>query len=80
MIRRTYDAGEGVAVKITRVGDGIASSTNGGPPVVMKPELKDVFFLPGQPQLRRLFERDSSGRVVGYINRLAGQDLRARRT
>lgn len=76
----TYDAGAGVVVKITRMGDGIASSTNGGAPIVMKPELKDVFFLPGQPQLRRIFERDSSGRVVGYINRLSGQDLRARRT
>lgn len=76
----TYDAGEGVVVRITRAGDGIASSTNGGAPVVMRPELKDVFFLPGQPQLRRIFERDPSGRIVGYINRLAGQDLRARRT
>ncbi|HEY1750049.1 MAG TPA: nuclear transport factor 2 family protein [Caulobacteraceae bacterium] len=76
----TYDAGGGAKVRIERAADGIASSVNGGAAVEMKPELKDVFFIPGQPHLRRIFERDPQGRVIGYVNRIDGQDLRARRT
>ncbi|MDE2447800.1 MAG: hypothetical protein KGO22_02445 [Gammaproteobacteria bacterium] len=79
MIRLPACAPDLIAVVFLAAGTGSALHA-AGPPVVMKPELQDVFFLPGQPRLRRIFERDSSGRVVGYINRLAGQDLRARRT
>ena len=74
-----YDAGSGVMVRITRTADGIASATGGGAPVALSPELKDVFFLPGQPRMRRIFERDASGRVVGYVSRTDGKDLQAHR-
>jgi hypothetical protein len=49
-----YDAGGGVIVQIVRTADGIASSVKGGAPLAMKPELKDVFFIPGQPHIRRI--------------------------
>jgi hypothetical protein len=76
----TYDAGAGVIVRISRTDTGIASSMSGAAPVEMKAELKDVFFIPGQTHLRRIFERGPDGRITGYISRLDGQDLHARRT
>lgn len=76
----TYDAGAGVIVKISRTDGGITSSVNGAAPVRLKAELKDVFFIPGQTHLRRIFERGADGRITGYVNRLDGQDLHARRT
>jgi hypothetical protein len=74
-----YDAGAGVTVQVTRTADSLASATDGGAPIALKAELKDVFFIPGQPQLRRIFLRDVDGRITGYVNRLQGQDLLAKR-
>jgi ketosteroid isomerase-like protein len=38
-------------------------------------ELRDVFFTPGQPRIRRVFLRDAAGNVTGYSNRLEGRDV-----
>ena len=70
-----YRAGSDLVVRIAPGADGIISSAPGGAPVVFKPELRDVFFLPGQPHLRRIFQRDAQGHVTGYINRFGGHDV-----
>lgn len=62
-------------VKITRRGDGLEASANGGAAIPLQVEIKDVLFTPSAPNVRRLFQRDATGRIVGYINRRDGSDL-----
>jgi ketosteroid isomerase-like protein len=70
-----YQAGDDFVVVISKADGGLAGSTNAGPPVGMKAELHDVFFVPGQPTLRRIFERDESGKITGLVSRRNGHDL-----
>ena len=46
------------------------------PTVKYLPELLDVFFVPGQPRTRRIFTRDASGRITGFVDRREGEDVR----
>jgi hypothetical protein len=39
------------------------------------PETADVFFAPGQPRTRRIFQRDATGAVVGFVDRREGHDI-----
>ena len=39
------------------------------------PELKDQFFEPGQPRTRRLFQRDASGAITGFVDRREERDI-----
>ena len=71
----TYTAGPGYDVAIARSGDDLTASVNGGPPATWKAEVRDVFFVPGQPRLRRIFQRDSSGTIVGFVTRREGHDI-----
>lgn len=55
---------------------GLVSERTGRPAVNYRPEVKDLFFAPGQPRSRRLFERDAQGRVVAFRDRREGEDIR----
>ena len=44
------------------------------------PEVRDVFFEEGRPRTRRIFERDTRGRIVAFVDRREGEDLRWRRS
>lgn len=46
------------------------------PTVKYVPELLDVFFVPGQPRTRRIFTRDASGQITGFVDRREGEDVR----
>ncbi len=70
-----YEVDPGYKVEIRRDGDGLVASANGGAPVPLKAELRDLLFVPGMPNARRLFERDPAGRVTGYISRRDGTDI-----
>ena len=76
----TYEAGPKLVVKIERKGDGLQSTTNSGKANPLLAEVRDVLFTPGQPRVRRIFERDASDRVVGFIARREGHDLHFKRT
>lgn len=71
----TYAAAPDYAIRITREGDRLLAAVNGGKPVAMKAELRDVFFVPGAPRLRRIFRRDEHGRVTGFVSRREGHDI-----
>ena len=47
----------------------------GRPAAIYRPETEDVFFLAGQPRTRRIFQRDSSGNVTGFVDRREGHDI-----
>ena len=39
------------------------------------PEVTDVFFEPGSPRTRRIFQRDPQGRVTGFVDRREERDI-----
>ena len=44
----------------------------------MKPlevEVRDVLFVPGQPRIRKIFQRDGKGRIVSFVDRRESWDL-----
>lgn len=71
----TYRLGSDVNVVISREGSALSTSTNGAAPRPLLAEYRDVLFVAGAPSGRRYFQRDSSGRVVGYVVNLNGNDL-----
>jgi hypothetical protein len=71
----TYAVAPGFTVRISRNGNALASSTNGGKTVPLEAEVRDVFFTPGLPRTRKIFRRDASGHVTGYVGRREGRDL-----
>lgn len=69
----TYRAGD-FTYRIERDGDGLRGLPQGAAPLALKAELRDVFFTPGQPRTRRIFQRDAQGRVTGFVSRREGLD------
>ena len=60
--------------------DGLNSQRADRPAVKYSAEVRDVFFAAGQPRSRRIFTRDASGRVDGFVDRREGEDVRWKRT
>lgn len=71
----TYEATSAFKMTIAREGDGLVGSTNGGKPYPINAELRDVLVTPGQPTLRRIMQRDASGKISGLISRREGHDF-----
>lgn len=69
-----YQLDPSYRVTIARKGDGLLAS-GGGATVPLLAEARDVLFAAGAPSGRRIFQRDASGRVTGYISRRYGNDL-----
>jgi hypothetical protein len=58
---------------------GLTSERSGRPAVTYLPEVRDVFFVPGQPRTRRIFLRDPAGKIAGFGDRREGEDVRWRK-
>jgi ketosteroid isomerase-like protein len=71
----TYEVDPSYKVVIKREGDGLTASSNGGAPVALKAEARDVLFVAGAPTNRRIFQRDAAGHVTGYLSRRDGTDI-----
>ncbi len=56
--------------------DGLTAERSDRPPAHYLAEVKDVFFVAGQPRTRRIFVRDAAGKVVGFVDRREGEDVR----
>lgn len=48
---------------------------NGRKPAKWKAEAPDVFFIPGDPRIRKIFQRDSRGRITGFVERRESWDI-----
>jgi hypothetical protein len=70
-----YKMSDAFIYHIARDGDHLTGSMNGGDPVEIKAELADVLFTPGQPRIRRIFQRDASGKITGFVSRREGRDM-----
>lgn len=75
----TYSLTAQLQTTITCMADGLESTRTGQKPVIYRAEVKDVFFVPGQPRTRRIFLRDGSGQVQTFVDRREGEDIRWRK-
>jgi hypothetical protein len=58
------------------VTDGKLTATrNGRKPVTWNAEASDVFFAKGDNRIRDIFQRDSAGRVTGFVERRESWDI-----
>jgi hypothetical protein len=73
-----YAAGDLIYV-ISRDGDHLVGGREGKPASTLNAELKDVFFIFGQLRTRKMFQRDSGGKVTGFADRREGVDVTWRR-
>jgi hypothetical protein len=70
-----YRAAPDLVYEITRKDHELLAGVAGGKPAAMKMELLDVAFAPGQPRVRKLFQRDSAGHITGFLSRREGRDV-----
>jgi hypothetical protein len=72
----TYSLTDTIAATIRCADDGLISERADRPPAKYTAELRDVFFVSGQPRTRRIFTRDTAGRIDGFVDRREGEDVR----
>ena len=70
-----YSAAPDLNYTVRRDGDHLVGERAGRPAAPLKAEAGDVFFVSGQLRTRKIFERDTTGRVTGFIDRREGSDL-----
>jgi len=64
-----------VTYAVSAGADALRGARSGKPPAVLNAELKDAFFIAGQPRTRLIFQRDALGRVRGFVSRREGRDV-----
>ena len=64
-----------IVARLRCEGTALLSERAGRPPASLRRESGDVFFEPGRPRSRRIFRRDGSGAVTGFVDRRDGHDL-----
>lgn len=64
-----YELTPDITYTIHRDGSSLVGQRSGRSPQRLRAELADVFFVPGQLRLRKLFQRDAAGRVTGFLER-----------
>ncbi len=71
-----YSLTPAIQTTIRCVEDGLTAERADRPVARYSAELRDLFFVPGQPRTRRLFTRDTAGRIDGFVDRREGEDVR----
>jgi hypothetical protein len=74
-----YELTPAITTLVRCTQNGLTSERTGRPAVDYVAELRDVFFVAGQPRTRRIFLRDAGGKVVAFADRREGEDVRWRR-
>ncbi len=71
----TYRLTPQVTYTIRREGDHLTGQRTGRKPETLKAEVADLFFVPGQPRLRKVFQRDAAGHITGFVERRESWDI-----
>jgi ketosteroid isomerase-like protein len=69
-----------ITTKVSCTKGALIAERTGRPPAAYVPEVRDVFFVAGEPRSRRIFTRDAAGAIVGFIDRREGDDVRWQKT
>jgi hypothetical protein len=75
-----YAMTDSIAATLQCAGDSLVMKRYGHPDRAFRPETRDVFFEPGQPRTRRIFQYDTLGRAIGFVDRREGRDISWTRT
>lgn len=68
-------AGSDPTWTITLADGKLVGTRSGRKPAVWDAEASDVFFVKGDPRIRKIFRRDARGRVSGFVERRESWDL-----
>jgi hypothetical protein len=60
---------------ITVTGGKLVGGRTGNPTSEWNAETRDVFFIKGDPRIRKIFQYDAAGRVTGFIERRESWDI-----
>ncbi len=71
----TYALTDSVTYTIRRDGHELIGVRSGRAPETLKAELLDCLFVPGQPRLRKIFQRNAEGRITGFVERRETWDI-----
>jgi uncharacterized protein DUF4440 len=72
----TYKLKDSEAIYTLKLTNGqLIGVRNAGKPATWNAEAQDVYFLAGDPRIRKIFQRDASGKVIGFIERRESWDI-----
>jgi ketosteroid isomerase-like protein len=72
----TYKLKDSEPTYTLTVRDGkLMGARNGRPAAEWKAETRDVFFIPGDNRIRKIFQYDANGKVTGFIERRESWDI-----
>lgn len=74
-----YAAAPDLVYVITRDGDHLVGGREGKAAKPLAVEIADVLFAPDALRTRKIFRRDATGRVIGFVDRREGEDIVWRR-
>lgn len=69
-----YTAGD-LVYNIRRDGDHLVGQREGGPPSTLIVELRDMLFIANELRTRKIFQRNSTGKITGFVDRREGVDV-----
>lgn len=64
-----------IVATLACAGDTLVMKRDGKPDRTFLPETRDVFFEPGAPRTRRIFQYDARGHVTGFVDRREARDV-----
>jgi hypothetical protein len=70
----SYVAASGLKFNLKHKGNDLVASIANGPEMPQKAETRDILFIPGSA-LREVFERNTEGRISGFILLGGGHDV-----
>ena len=53
----------------------LTGTRNGHKPATWNAETPDVFFIAGDPRIRKIFQRDATGKITGFVERRESWDI-----
>jgi ketosteroid isomerase-like protein len=70
-----YTGGADLVYLIQWDGKQLVGGREGRPMQPLEVEVRDVLFAPGQPRIRKIFQRDEKGKITGFVDRRESWDL-----
>ena len=70
-----YSGGTDLVYMIQWDGKQLSGGRPGGTMKPLEVEVRDVLFVPGQPRIRKIFQRDPNGNITGFVDRRESWDL-----
>jgi len=70
-----YSGGQDLVYVIKFDGQRLVGGRQGSSMKPLDVEVRDVLFVPGQPRIRKIFQRDEHGNITGFVDRRESWDL-----